>query len=141
MNYVIVDHTGVVNTILWDGVSEIELPEGCVLFPYPTEVPRPPDTTSTTWSRIIGLVAGEPTVIWIEYPKTVEDIQAEADRAARETTRVAIRAIISGIKAEQDRAQTVLDNADSTPREKNLARSVKRIGAALIDLAKFVKDN
>ena len=61
-------------------------------------------------------------------------------KQAHEADRTTIRAIINDIKLEQDRVQTVLDNVNSTAREKDLARAAKRMGAAIIDLARFVKD-
>lgn len=67
-------------------------------------------------------------------------LAARATREQRETDRAVIRAIVTDVKLEQDRAQTVLDDPNATSREKALARATKRMGGAIIDLAKFVKD-
>lgn len=69
-----------------------------------------------------------------------EILAAEQARLAREANRNAVKLIVDDLRLEKDRAQTVIDNVNSTPREKDLARSVKRIADATIELAKFVRD-
>jgi len=82
-----------------------------------------------------------------QQPYTTEENAAADQRAieeqarlAYEQTRQAIKAIVTDLKAEKDRAQAVIDNANATSREKDLGRACKRIADAAIDLARFVKD-
>lgn len=83
-------------------------------------------------------------------PYTPEENAAADARAAqaaalaqREATRTAVRAIVDDLQAEKARAQAVLDKANGTlgPGDtKDVARAVKRIADAAIDLARFVRD-
>lgn len=69
-----------------------------------------------------------------------------AARAERETTRVAVKAIITDLQAEKARAQAVIDTANATingsPASyvKDCARAAERISRAAMDLARFVAD-
>lgn len=107
--------------------------------------------------------AGNPIVAWdlvnnlrIEYASdgtnvprslTPEEVALVPDilaartiREQREIDRQTIGAIVTDLKLEKDRAQAVIDNANSTAREKDLGRATKRIADAAINLAKFVRD-
>lgn len=73
---------------------------------------------------------------------------AEAAAAAeREAVRLLVGAIITDLKAEKARAQTVIDADNATIKAnpqsyiKDCARAAKRIADAAIDLARFVKGN
>ena len=82
----------------------------------------------------------EDGVITVTRPYSPEE-NAETDaEVARSTDRTAVRAIVAEIKLEQDRAQTVIDSATASKEDKDNARAIKRMGAAVISLAKFVKD-
>lgn len=63
---------------------------------------------------------------------------AETARADREAARVAVRAIVTDVKVEMDRVQPIIDTGSGDSLK--LARATKRIGAAVIDLARLVKD-
>ena len=65
---------------------------------------------------------------------------AQALQVEHDTTKVRVDAIIEDLKAEKDRAQVVIDkpNAQITAADtKDLARAVKRLADANIDLAKY----
>lgn len=66
--------------------------------------------------------------------------QAKSTRAAQ---RALIKAIITELVAEKDRAQLVIDKANASitgADTKDVARAAKRIADAAIDLAKFVQN-
>ena len=79
-------------------------------------------------------------VVTTTRPYTPEE-NAETDaEGARSTDRVAVRAIVAEIKLEQDRAQTVIDSPEASKEDKVNARAIKKMGSAVISLAKFIKD-
>lgn len=68
---------------------------------------------------------------------------ANLAREARRQQRTLVSAMIADLQLEKDRVQPIIDklNADLTLSDiKAVARAVKRIADADIDLAKFVKD-
>lgn len=106
-----------------------------------TETPRPADTDAAYHRMSVDLVAGTPTVVWTVTPRTAEDIAARAARAARETTRVAVKAIITDLQAEKARVDAVIAKSNATitgADTKDVARAAKRIADAAIDLARYV---
>ena len=75
--------------------APVELVEACGYFPV-VDAPRPADTPTTTWTRTLSLLAGEPTVVWVERAKT----QTEIDNATINVNDQTIRDLI----------QTAIDN-------------------------------
>lgn len=68
---------------------------------------------------------------------------ANLAREARRQQRTLVSAMIADLQLEKDRVQPIIDklNADLTLSDiKAVARAVKRIADADIDLAKFIKD-
>lgn len=65
-------------------------------------------------------------------------VDAEAEQDAKDVQRVAVRAIVTDVKTEIDALNLVI--SATTGNTKQLAQSAKRIGAAVIDLAKLLKD-
>lgn len=60
-----------------------------------TDVARPADTATDTWTRSVELVAGAPTVVWTARPWTADELaaqQAEANRTAIEQAAAAAMA-------------------------------------------------
>lgn len=92
--------------------------------------PRPPDTLLTTWDW--GGTA------WVERLWTAEELETLAMEEERKLARETIKGIVIDLQAEKDRAQSVIDNPASTPREKDLGRACKRIADAVIELARYV---
>jgi hypothetical protein len=52
--------------------------------------PRPPDTTTTTWSSAFVLINGRPVEQWTEVAKSAKQIEDEARGAQRDATRIAV---------------------------------------------------
>jgi len=107
------------------------------------ETPRPDDTDTTKHDESVVLVDGVPTQTWTARPWNADEIAAREARIQREATRTAVKAIITDLKAEKTRAQTVIDKTNATitgADTKEVARAAKRIADAAIDLARFVKD-
>lgn len=59
-----------------------------------------------------------------------------AEDAAREAARVAVKAIVADLKLEKDRVQPIIDTGSGDLLK--LARAIKRVADAAIDLAKLV---
>jgi hypothetical protein len=92
-----------------------------------------------------GVEVGEPRT-YTPGENVAADVDAAeaAARAAYEAQRVIVRAIITDLQAEKDRAQVVIDkpnNQITGADTKDVARAAKRIADAAIDLARFVQDN
>ena len=106
--------------------------------------PKPADTTTDTYDqRSVELIDGIPTEVWTSRPWTAEELASQAAIFEREQTRVTIKAIVTDLKAEKARAQSVIDKTNATitaADTKDVARAAKRIADATIDLARFVKD-
>lgn len=79
-------------------------------------------------------------VVTTTRPYTPEENSETDKEQVREAERTIVRAIINEVKAERDRAQTVIDSATATRDDKDNARAIKKLASAVIDLAKFVKD-
>lgn len=112
--------------------------EYAAAHPEPVLTERPPDTATSTWESHMELVAGVPTQVWTERLWTAQELEARAAEEARLAARATVRAIVQDLQAEKDRAQAVIDNPNSTPRERDLGRACKRIADAVIDLARYV---
>lgn len=69
--------------------ATVTLREACGWFPV-TDTTRPEDTATTTHDRTVELVAGVPTVVWTERPKTQAELDAEQETANRTTIDQAI---------------------------------------------------
>ena len=117
------------------------------------ESPRPDDTATTTHDRDVELVAGVPTVTWTARPWTAEELAAQAEQAAREADRLAVRTILDTINANIDEAraakaaaQAVLDSMAPTNvaglwvKVKDVTRALKDADNALISVGQGVKD-
>jgi hypothetical protein len=132
------DHTvWVWHEELWSWVETERPPEQELPV---VETPMPPPDPTGTWEWHIEKIDGVPTQVWELEPYSPEDldaIQAERDRLAQ---RAVVRQVVTDLQAEKDRAQTIIDktNALITAGDtKDLARSVKRIADACIDLARY----
>lgn len=127
------------------GVWDPAVAAACGYLPV-TDAARPADTAGTTWDRTLVLVAGVPTVVWVERAKTAGEVSAEQAAAARAANRATVAAIVDDLQAEKARVQPVLDatnatiNAGPAPYLRDTARAAKRIADAAIDLARYVKD-
>jgi hypothetical protein len=55
-----------------------------------TTNPRPPDTTTTTWSSGFVVINGRPVEQWAEVAKSAKQIEDEARGATRDATRIAV---------------------------------------------------
>ena len=81
-----------------------------------------------------------------ELDQRAREAIAETARLERQALRKAIRAIIEDVKTERDRVQTILDtnnsliNASPAAHINSNARATKRLCAAVIDIAKLLKD-
>lgn len=53
--------------------------EACGYFEV-VETVRPPDTQATTFTGVVQMVSGTPTLVWTEVPKTQEQITAETEQ-------------------------------------------------------------
>ena len=120
-----------------------ELLAACGWFEV-TETPRPADTTEGTYTSAVEVVEGQPVRVWTWRAWTAEEIAAQAEASAYEAQRILVKAIITDLRAEKNRAQTVIDATNATinnspaPYIKDTARAAKRIADAAIDLARYV---
>ena len=109
-----------------------------------TETPRPDPIEGGVFESSVALVDGLPVRVWTWRAWTAEEIAGQAEIAAREADRAAVKAIITDLRAEKGRAQNVIDTANSTINAspashiKDTARAAKRIADAAIDLARYV---
>jgi len=109
------------------------------------EVPRPPDTDTTTHDYSLTVVDGLPTQTWTPRPWTADETAARAEAAEHQATSDRVALIIDDLQAEKDRLQIIIDmtnadvNANPAGPIKDSARAGKRIADAAIDLAKFVR--
>ena len=109
-----------------------------------TETPRPDPIEGGVWEPTVELVDGLPVRVWTWRAWTAEELAAQAEQAAREADRTAVKAIITDLRAEKGRAQNVIDTANATINAspasyiKDTARAAKRIADAAIDLARYV---
>ena len=127
------------------GVWPTDLAAACGYLPI-TDAARPADTAGTTWDRTLTLVAGVPTVVWVERAKTAGEVSAEQAAAARVANRAVVAAIVDNLQAEKARVQPAIDatnatiNAGPAPYIRDNARAAKRIADAAIELARYVRD-
>lgn len=127
----------------WDLRDDTVLQEWLTVYNWVevVQTPKPADTATDTYDkRSVELISGIPTEVWHSRPWTAEELANIAAIADRETTRTAIKAIVTDLQAEKARAQEVIDSVAATANEKKVARAAKRIADATIDLARFVKD-
>ena len=113
-----------------------------------TETPRPEPVEGGVWESIgvtgVELVDGLPVRVWTWRAWTAEELAGQEAAAAYEAQRLLVKAIITDLRAEKDRAQSVIDTANATinaspaPYIKDTARAAKRIAGAAIDLARYV---
>ena len=109
-----------------------------------TETPRPEPIEGGVHESTVELVDGLPVRVWTWRAWTAEELAAQAEQAAREADRTAVKAIITDLRAEKGRAQNVIDTANATINAspasyiKDTARAAKRIADAAIDLARYV---
>lgn len=84
--------------------------QACGWFPV-TSTPRPADTASTTFDYGIELVAGTPTEVWTERPKTSDEL----DNDDRDTKLVTVAASIATLRQwAVDAASTNVTNGNNT---------------------------
>ena len=50
------------------------------------DAPRPENTETTTYTRNVELVDGQPTMIWVERPKTEKELVSDLERNAPDLT-------------------------------------------------------
>ena len=109
-----------------------------------TETPRPEPVEGGVHESAVELVDGLPVRAWTWRAWTAEEIAAQEAAAAYEAQRILVKAIITDLRAEKARAQTVIDATNATinnspaPYIKDTARAAKRIADAAIDLARYV---
>jgi hypothetical protein len=93
--------------------ASVELQEACGWFPLVT-VDRPADTETTTFDRTVELVAGLPTVVWTERPKTQAELDAAAAAAASSIRRLDLQAAVTTLRQWSDGAEgTVVTNGNA----------------------------
>ena len=109
--------------------------------PYPDRTEWNAELRIVTFFDSEGSVIGTRPYTDVENASADDALQWESENASHETTRSLVKAIITDLKAENDRAQAVIDDVAATRNEKNLGRAVKRIADAAIDLARFVKNS
>ena len=108
------------------------------------ETPRPDPIEGGVFESTVELVDGLPVRVWTWRAWTAEELAAQEAAAAYEAQRLLVKAIITDLRAEKNRAQAVIDttnatiNASPAPYIKDTARAAKRIADAAIDLAKYV---
>lgn len=108
--------------------------------------PQPEDTETETTSLSYTVGSDSVTQSWTPRPWTADELAAKQAEADREVIRTAIKAIVTNLRDEKSRAQTVIDatnaaiKSDPGPYVKDCARAAKRIADAAIDLARYVKD-
>ena len=96
-------------------------------------VPRPPDTETTTYDYSVELVAGVPSEVWTERPKTPDEI-AGAEASANTTQMVAesdeavdkLVAVVEALNLMTDQTNATI-NANPASFIKDLARECKTI--------------
>ena len=88
--------------------APVELQQACGWYPV-TDTPRPDDTATTTHDRTVTLVAGTPTVVWTERPKTQAELDAEAEFAEQQAAQDALPAAARIAVAAQVRADALTD--------------------------------
>lgn len=103
--------------------TELRRPEGgwtdlqlkrCGLLPVAT-VPKPADTATTTHDRTVELVAGVPTQVWTERPKTQAELDAEAEQAAQQVRTTDLTQAIATLRTwADDAASTNVNNGNNT---------------------------
>lgn len=123
----------------WTG----ELAAACGWLPV-VESPRPADTATDTHEPTYTRDGQTVVQSWTPRPWTAEELAAQAEQAAYDAQRLTLKAIITDLRAEKSRAQTVIDTPNATiktnpaPYIVDVARAAKRIADAAIDLAKYV---
>lgn len=100
---------------------------------------RPADTST---HKAVLTPGADPKLAqsWTLTPISPEELATLALHADRVAVRQAVRAAVDDLQAEKVRAQEVIDSATATADAKKLARAVKRVADAAIDIAKLVKD-
>lgn len=108
------------------------------------EVAQPADTDTGTYDSSVVLVDGLPVRAWTWRAWSEEELAAQAAQAEYEALRATIRQIITDLRAEKARAQTVIDatnldiNKSPASYIKDTARAARRIADAAIDLTRLV---
>ena len=122
----------------WDGTDPASGWHPITTDPHPA--PQPDHTYTQTLTVRDGLPVRE----WTSRPLTPEELAARAAAAQYEADRLAVRQIITDLRAEKARAQAVIDTPNATiksnpaPYVVDVARAAKRIADAAIDLARYV---
>ena len=105
---------------------------------------RPADTATDTHEPTYTVDGATVTQTWTPRPWTAEELAARAEQAAYEAQQATVKAIITDLRTEKTRAQTVIDTPNATiktnpaPYIVDVARAAKRIADAAIDLARYV---
>jgi hypothetical protein len=97
-----------------------------------TDTPRPADTATDTFDRTLELVGTTPTVVWVQRPKTAEEVAA-----ATATTNQA--SIVTNLNQDMVLMQAAIDatnatiNANPATYIKQIARMNKRLGRVALN--------
>lgn len=103
--------------------------EACGWFVV-VDVAKPADTPTTTFDRSVGLVAGDPTVVWTERPKTAEELAAV-------TASTNQSAILTNLASDLAAMQTIINTANGSINApaaiKDIARMLRRLGRLAVN--------
>lgn len=92
--------------------ATIALQQACGWY-QATDTARPADTATTTYDRSVELVDGTPTVVWTERPKTQSELDAEAEREARQERDTTLEGAISTLQQWADDAAGTTVTSDN----------------------------
>lgn len=79
--------------------ASINLQEDCGYFPI-IDTARPSDTATTTFDRTVEMVGVDPTVVWTERNKTVEELSSDNNETNRSDIEIKLRNDIITLKTQ-----------------------------------------
>ena len=111
------------------------------------ETPKPPATDTTTHDLTYQVVSGQPTQVWLERPKTPEELQAEQEAENAATLMAEIQTNIDTLMLTIENLNAITNltnaeiNANPAATMKDVAREAKTIARQTVRIAKvFVGD-
>jgi hypothetical protein len=93
------------------------------------DTPRPADTDTATFVRSVELVAGVPTVVWVERLFTADELAARAAAVNAATMRAEVDQALDGLRQ--------IANSSGTLTAAQLSNAVRLLARVLIRVIRF----
>jgi hypothetical protein len=91
-----------------------------------TDTPRPADTATDTFDRTLELVGTTPTVVWVQRPKTAEELTAATEATNQATIQTNLEQDLAAMQATIDATNASI-NSNVAPHVKAIARAIRRL--------------